>query len=365
MGFPDVNGYLRGNFVVRDIEDAVRGNSTAMKSIAHNMGNSSDWTLRIISRVTAAIVLLIIIAAIAVVIYIQVNKKKKSKPFRPAKTWVKVKAFLSDLFCCAFCCPGCQARIAPGYIRPRAPKALRVTLLRAEGIKKRHSFYFEVAAQPADGWPKVSRIHKKVSGVCDLAAESFELNWYGDEEGVLIQVIDHSGTIVTKDHVLGDVHIKRSAIEGYTEESRYSPNDLTAGTRVFPVKHRGLASEGARASRFSEENEAVGVLLKPVYTSIIAALQAQTGDADAVEENRVMKKELETLRAENMRLGGSASTSGTDTSARAEAETVMSVSIRFELVEPAHCDIGNYYFREAPMEDQLLAPQSCSSVTCY
>jgi len=351
-----------------DSAAAVSGNATAANILVGEAEGVTEAALKITSRVTAVVLLLLLLGGACAYCYIKKKlKHKEAQSFRPLKLIYKIKLCLFDWLCCGRFCPWMHVAIAPDYMRPMTPHTLRVTLLRADNISKLSSFYFEVATQPVEGWPKVSRVQENVIGSCDLAGETLEFDWYGDEDGIVVQVVEYCGTVVTKDIVLGDVKISRSGVQTYAAEFAGSRGNLAAGTRIFQLKDHGAVCNKQRNSRFSGSEEGGNILLKPIYSKIVAALQKQSGEADTGEETEHLRQEVERLRRENRSLGGtlSASSASQSMAAKDHALPVMSVALRFEIMQTARTGAGNFQFQQANTEDlDSLMPQPCTTA-CF
>lgn len=367
----DVKLYISGaegflQHLYSDSAAAAHGNATAANILVAEAEGSAEAALKITSRVTALVLLLLLFVGASAYCYLkQKFKKKEAKPFRPLKLIFKIKLCLFDWLCCGRFCPWMHTALAPDYMRPMTPHTLRVTLLRADNISKRSSFYFEVATQPVEGWPKVSRVQNNVIGSCDLAGETLDLDWYGDEDGIVVQVVEYCGTVVTKDIVLGDVKISRSGLQTYAAEFAGSRGNLAAGTRMFQLKDRGEVCNRQRNSRFSGSEDSGSVLLKPIYAKLVSELQKKSGDANTVEGTDQLRQEVERLRRENRSLGGtlSASSASQSMADKEIALPVMSVALRFEIMQTARTGASNFQFKQANTEDGLM-PQPSGMACC-
>merc|ERR1719394_524581 len=75
------------------------------------------------------------------------------------------------------------------------PQVLRLTLVSAANIKSgSKNFYFEAWAEPSEGYPKNSRVHRPGWGTVDLGCEHLEIDWVGDEKDVVIHAVEYGGT---------------------------------------------------------------------------------------------------------------------------------------------------------------------------
>jgi len=239
----------------------------------------------------------------------------------------KIKTLLYNICCCVFLCPKFSQHTGFDKLKPTIDSMLRVTLVHATNISSRLSFYFEIWTEPAEGWPKNTRIHDNVVGQADLGCEQVELDWLGDETELVIQLVTFTGSKQSKDAPLGEVRVLRSALEKYAAEAKGAETDLAKGARIFTVK--SLDSRKAfiaRSTRFKNNN--------PVLPMALSMVQEKAGyDLPGFSEVLELRHMNETLQRENIQLRTQAGINP-NTASGLHSDTApspMSVAIRFEI----------------------------------
>lgn len=296
----------------------------------------TDETLRIIGRI-AAVLLLVLTCGACIVAYYKVPALKKKLIFaddrRPKRIRAKTRGqrFLEvfEKVCCCFSwCPGLHKVAGFEVLQPRVEQLLRITLIHASQITGLKRFYFEVWTEPVEGYPKNSKIYEDSFGECDLGCERIELDWHGDEKAVLLHAVSAAGGKLNKDTPIGELRLDRQTLLRYSHEAATGDaNDVSRGTRLFPLRALGKEAKFDRDLRFKTPNPAV-----PAITHLI---QEKAGfESSEYEEVMRLREENKALRGENMalktQLGGVSN--GAFLQQVQSLPPPMHVAVRFEIV---------------------------------
>lgn len=222
--------------------------SSALGSIsvptAGQVSGSLDGTLRLIGRISAGVLLVLVLALICVwpvirrrlAILIPPEEEEHGSSSSGRLRWHKLKMSCYNIICCGFCCPGLASCLGLDSFKPQVAEQLKVTFITASNLQRRMDFYFEVWTEPLEGRPKISRVQQQACGKVDLGTEELTLDWLGDEDAVVIQAVEYTGHVISRDIAVGDLRISREAIERYASETADDPQDLSKGTRLFPMR---------------------------------------------------------------------------------------------------------------------------------
>jgi hypothetical protein len=155
--------------------------------------------------------------------------------------------------CCVycFCCSwspvdlGIASRMGFEELRPSG--VLVLTLICATGVAANLTFFIKVWTEPIDGTKKYSRVHRRVQGaVCNLGGEHLQLDWFGDEEVVVVQAICPGASPgIDKEKPLGEVRIPRSEIVKYAGQSKKGDSS-DDGTRTFTLLRADSSGDSAK-----------------------------------------------------------------------------------------------------------------------
>lgn len=182
---------------------------------------------------------------------------------------------------------------------PPGQAILRITLVSATNVKIRAGagFYFEAWAEPMEGYPKISRVHRPSKNL-DLGCEPLELEWSGTEAEVVIHAVEYSGTTQHRDTPFGEVRIPRDAVYTYARESQTDRSDLRLGTRVFDLSPIEKQEAFRRRQRFQDQV----VPIQWVDKFITGGGAAQGLHVPSPLEAQKLREENRRLKGENGRL---------------------------------------------------------------
>lgn len=314
-------------------------------------GEDVHW---IFGRVGCALVF-VVMFAVCGFIYWHHSKMSELQTKHSSRWWYSLKRHCFNCLCCGYCFPKMHERIAPDYMRPSAPQTLRITFLKAKGLVERCTFYLEAFAEPLESRPKTSRVHRQVVGSCDLGSEQLEMDWYGDEDFLVIQAVEYAAKEVTADKAIAELRLSRSIVDRYTKEAASSDVDLVRGARLFPLRPLTAESTRQRKQRYKAPS-AMTPLVRPVLPQIIASLQEQAGTQPDVER---LQEEVRQLREQNEMLSAKKTSSlppmATVASGRSDAGAqgvVMSVALRLEVDKPRHCPHSPEVMRSPSFEEE-------------
>jgi len=171
------------------------------------------------------------------------------------------------------------------------PRVLRVSLVSANGDGLAGRFYFEAFSRPAAGHPKNSRIHsRRGRETVDLGCETLDLDWFGDEGEVVVQLVQFSGGKQSRDMPAYELRLPRDVIERYTTEAS-GRLDVCFGSRHFSMAPLAKQEALQRKRRFQD------VLLP---SSLATMLFSRLGEEQGLHVPS--NAELEALQAESARL---------------------------------------------------------------
>jgi len=299
---------------------AVATNSTVQVAIAAAAG--AQWTG---SR--AALIVCVIMVLVMVPVLIVFRKPIGSilKPL-PEKCRAKfrlrkIKSCFLRIFCCSSC--GADSRYQG---LTEAPEVLTVTLIGADEIKTNKNFYVQIWTEPQEAAPRASNTHAQANqGALSLGMERLELDWFGDEEKLIVQVVEFPQP--GGDKPLGDVQLTRERILQYAREASASKSDVQAGSRRFDVvklnpdqvkyRKRGLTSP-----------DPVNIMTSFMLTK--AQDKVGLGIAVDEDESQRLRRENELLKHENNALKTQLTTGGSVTPAL-KAESIMKLVLKFDI----------------------------------
>lgn len=294
---------------------------------------STATLLDIVSRISSAVIVLLL--AVLCVAYAWFRSKFHIPDARGQKRswtrWHKIKEGLYNYCCCGRCCHAWYRHI--GFDVLQAGRTLRVMLLQAVKIRTQMDLYFEVWTEPAEGYPKNSRVHQRAVGNCSLGGEQLELDWYGDEVEVVLQAVQYS-TMQGKDIPLAEVRVPRAYIERYAKEASKDLRDPKRGARLFALRELSKQEKTFRSQRFKPKaiNPADAV---PLLPSVIKSSLEEQGLA------LVTIEELEKSHRDHMAKASRLSTLPKSSHAAEEpTEVLMEVALRFEFVQPQQLGSG-------------------------
>jgi hypothetical protein len=265
--------------------------------------------------------------------------------------WHKVKKCLYNALCCGCCLHRVYQRAGFNFLK--VGSTLRVTLIRAEQVRRRMDLYLEVWSEPMESYPKNSRIHNEVAGSCSLGNEQLEIDWLGDEEEVVVQAVQFCGERQSADVAMGELRVKRAAVERYAREAKTAANgqqDLTQGSRLFTFRTLSEKEQRRRGLRFKKAVNPLVPMLVTRWT------QAQGIEVPNMAEHERLLAENETLRTEVQRHGQSTTKSflgglSRSTADGEGAEAFMQAAIRFEIVDNNAVSPPTQGFRTPSFQD--------------
>jgi len=319
----------------------------------HEAGQSLDYLLWLVSRIFAAILVVALLLGCVLALTLKnrfgsMKGRSASRPLRPHH----VKEILYKYLCCGACCTCCDSLCRPGV-----EKLLRVTLVCATKVQKKTDFYVEVWCEPSEGHPKGSRVHRQACGSVDLGYERIELDWYGDEKEVVLQVMQYNGSSQIRDVPIGELRISGESVERYALEAAASAEaDVRKGSRMFTVRRLARA-EAVRKNRFKD-------MLFP--DGVLPAVFARLGEDQGIElpqmqdmarlqaENEALMQENTQLRTHISQSGGGSSWSSSWRPQRASEDGgLMGVAVRFEILPRARAVLKEPELIHAPSQEDV------------
>jgi len=286
-------------------------------------GNNLDWTLWLIGRITGATVILLIIF-IPIIIYCRykIQIKIMTEPLRK-----KVKAMcrcrkigecLSTIICCRCCACGQRMSQTLGFQKLfTSSKMLRVTFLGASDIKAQLHFFVELWAEPQENAMQNTHTYQAI-GSCDFGRTVRSIDWYGDEEEVVIRVV-----CFDSNRNIGELRIPRKDVQEFAKEAQGDPDDMSKGARAFNVMK--ISKPRSRMPDLDE-------VLVPL-SQLQVVPDAQEFDL-LKQENQKLKTQLAYVSA--------GSQPPEDTMARPTPPVLMSLVVRLEIVKRKPNDGGKF-----------------------
>lgn len=209
-----------------------------------------------------------------------------------------------------------------------------MTLIGADELKKQMSFYVEVWTEPQEAASKVSRtqLEAKPKTSISLGMEKLELDWYGDEENVIIQLVEFPSAGKAKP--IGDIVLKGKKVFEYCEEAKKNPGDMQAGTRKFDLLKMNADKMLLRKKKLTTaepQNVMMSFMLSKVQDKIGLGTGMALSDADSVQ----LQKDNEELQKENKELRRMSSAESLNSlspqKAKPGEESVAKLVLRFEI----------------------------------
>lgn len=233
-----------------------------------------------------------------------------------------------NLVYCLFCqcCPfGAKLASSTGFDSlAKANYTLVLTFVAVSEIKRSLNVYFEASTLPYEAASKATRtFHLQAGGEVPLNNERLELDWYGDEEELLIDLLEFvKGSPGGRLH--GQLKISMRQIEKLTGESNLQPADLARGSRMFTIRTlvpkpaepdmvrdmvldqvRGSLGVDEELARLRDENSQMRALLdhstNSDYVNTMMSQREQKNRVDLM--NVVLRFQLFEKHAENVDVG--------------------------------------------------------------
>lgn len=306
---------------------------------------STQTLLDTVSRVASAFLVLLLIGLC--VAYVWVRRALHAHDVRSHKSswtrWHKIKESLYNYCCCGRCCHAWYRSI--GFDALQVGRTLRVTLFEAVKIRKQVDLYFEVWTEPAEGYPKNSRVHQRAVGKCSLGGEQLELDWYGDEEEVVLQAVQYSA-MQGKDMPFAEVKIPRAYVEKYCKEAAKG-TDPKGGGRLFAFRGLSKQERNLRSLRFNKPKAINPVDALPLVPSAIKSSLEEQGLA------LVTIEEMERSHREHPAAAAKPSASHGSHTEENLNEVPLEVALRFEFVQPQHLGAGTNAFRSSSFQASI------------
>lgn len=227
-------------------------------------------------------------------------------------------------FCCAWAPRGMSLAEHIGF-EPLGPAGvLRVTLICATEITKKLSFFIKVWTEPVDGPKKISRVHREVTGPAyDLGSESLQLDWYGDEDVLVVQAVE-PGPVPGegRDTPLAEVRIPRSQVAKYAELSANTGGSADEAARSFSLR----PPEGKSTSAGSNVDPLAAMVVKQVQTSV----GMEPTDPDELEQLREENRRMKYILSTHQPSAVQSDQNGAADQLLAQSISIMKVALRFE-----------------------------------
>lgn len=337
-------------------------NTSVIGEVVHEVQVEADHMLQFAGRIITVFVLLAILGVL-VALYVlrqkmsllpeRANDGRKHRSLR----WHKVKNTAYNVCCCGLCCQQCHR--SAGFDALSVGRTLRITLIRAQNAKINQDIYFEVWCEPVEGHPKNSRVHYQAAGSYNLGNEQLDLDWFGDEEEVVIHAVGYTGdgAMQSNELPLAELRLDRRTVERYASEvaHRYGGDpdgDLTCGARVFSFRQLMPREQRRRALRFRPGGDPVVAYMAQTVAG------AQGFEMASMHDYNRLLDENEILRSQNQLLGGNGrSISGKDfvgsgKTTVAEADpALLQVIIRFEILSTPTLDVPVNSFRSSSFQE--------------
>jgi len=306
------------------------GNATKLDTFMSNLGQGAshvgedlDWSLWMLGR---ALEITLILAVLGLLYTCRSVLFKVCLPwrlqgvFRPRN----IKRCFLKLCCCfGWCSHGSLAHNFGVQGLADASQTLAVTLVGAHQLWKRMSFYVEAYTEPQEAASKASRTHQQVQDACDLGGERLELDWHGDEDELVIEIMDFPAP--GKQKPLGEIRLQRETVEKYAREAAEVPGDERKGARSFsvPLMDEHIMKLRQKHLQYPEPTRVLDSFL-------LQKAQQKVGLGVGVDEDEVLR-----LRDENRQLRAQVTAMATGTKVTQlldSKEEVMKLVLKFELM---------------------------------
>lgn len=238
----------------------------------------------------------------------------------------RLKKCLYMVFCCG--CLPCthHAHKSFGFERlAGATEMLRITLLCATDISKRMTFYLEVWTEPMESVAKHSRTYQQAGGQLDMGAEQLELDWFGDEDEIVVQLmefVDGGG----KDKPVGELRVERERIERYAKEAAGAQEDIKKGARSFQIAGLHPHEQALRKKHQVAPNPLAVIAVKQAQDSLGMRSSGGEDVQSLIEENRRMREMLSQMP------NNAATLQSLNSGSKLQAKGLAKVVMRFEII---------------------------------
>jgi len=190
-------------------------------------------------------------------------------------------------------------------------QVLVITLLGATEIRSQIDFFIEAWTEPKESMSKTSRTHHNAVGTRDLGCERLEVDWFADEEEVVLQAITVKSS-GERNAVKGELRIPAAEIGKYAEEAGNEKDNFKVGSRIFEMGLPKKTKVGPDALTL--------MILQKVH---------KAAGSDMADES-----ELHHLKHENEQLKSKLATqNGSAVEAEQGPKPAMQIALRFEIHE--------------------------------
>jgi len=224
-----------------------------------------------------------------------------------------------------------------GFQRLAEPQeTLKVMLVAADMIRQKTSFFVEAYCEPQEAVSKTSRTHCHKMNSCDLGCEQLEIDWHGDEDELVIEVVEFSGA--GKDKPLGEIRLDRATVEKYAREAAANAEDVSKGARSFKVARMDEHIVKLRQNKLMHPDPA-----SVIESFALSKAQKNVGLGVGVDEDEVLR-----LREENKKLKAQVSLleTGHKGCQSDTLDEIMRLVLRFEIIPRKTCDLEIQHFAE-------------------
>merc|ERR1719235_1317182 len=307
-----------------------------------------DWVLWAVGRLCE---LIVIVAAIVVICVFrqQIRKKFFEKCGFKYHDLCRHRYAKKCLKC--ICCCGCCGQVPALDKITHAENVLTVTLVAATDIKKKVPFFLEMWSEPAESTAKNSRTHSERASSCDLSLEKLELDWYGDEDELVIRTLTYHGQLIEDNEnadVFGELRIPKNVVEKYAANAGGGNPEVSSVARSFQVQSVNLKA------RKKKKPSELSPLDRVIYQQLTDKLNIQRIDGDEHEKLVAENENLRTkVTAGGSNAGAFSSMSSDNLDATGAKTTVMKLVLMFQIAPKQASKFDINKFRSSSFGDQL------------
>lgn len=260
---------------------------------------------------------------------------------------------------CCSCCPFGNSSSDKTYTHfTDARETLTVTLIAASGVQKPKSFYVELWSEPQEAASRTSQTHQYVQGDAHLGLEKISLDWYGDEDRVIVQIVEFPK--VGKEKPIGEIDLSRAQILRYAEEASKARDDVNAGSRRFDV-----CKLDEYVARMRKKKVKTPGPTNVVLSYLVTKAQERVGLGVALAEDEALELQRKNAELESQvaslqtQLQQSATGSSLSSPGKAPREVIMGLVLRFEITQRnAGPTVDHTSFKQASFREDDLQPRS-------
>lgn len=301
--------------------------STDVSGIFHAIGSGLDTFLWFSGRTVQVVVVLVILGVLVVFRQVIISAVVDGAHDLCRRRNLRNTCFY---YVSCQCCPfGAKLVKSIGLDQlVQAPKTLAITFVAVSNITKTMNIFFKAHSEPHEAASLSTRTISVIKGSGDVVSghDKLELDWYGDEDEVMVKLLEFRKG--ESNRFLGEVGISGKQILKLVNESIANPSSINEGSRMFTIKSYVPKEES-----------------NPVKDMIVNQLRGPLGVDEELGRLQEENEQMRQLLSQTSSSSPSQLSTLTSQKEQKKQKDILSVVLRFELYhkETSHVDVGLFH----------------------